>query len=120
MLSLMDVCPGIRWCIDVDLLDRAALERMPGWATCVGNVTELVVVAGWYCSTNPVPLAEAARSLRNGVMLCYVRCYGIDRDYFSELRTAETLEDLIIQVNNRLEKPGLFDEKHQKIQVNYR
>jgi hypothetical protein len=44
MLAIMDACPDLRWCIDVDLLDSAAMQRMPGWVTCVGNVTGLVVI----------------------------------------------------------------------------
>jgi hypothetical protein len=102
MLSIMDACPGIRWCMDVDLLDRAALARMPDWATCLGNVTEVMVIAGWYCSTNPVPLASAARSLRKRDLLCYVQCRGVGGDPFEVLRTAQTLDALIDQVNDRL------------------
>jgi hypothetical protein len=102
MLSLMDACPDLRWCIDVDLLDAAGLARMPAWATCVSNVTDLVVVAGWYCSTNPVPLATAARSLRRGTLACSVQCRGVGGDPFVPLRTSETLEELVEEVNRRL------------------
>lgn len=103
MLSIMDQCPSLRWCLDVDLLDRAALERLPAWATCVGNVTDLVVIAGWYCSTNPVPLASAARSIRRGAMLCYVQCRGPGGDPFAELRTAQTLDELLRQLAEKFD-----------------
>lgn len=102
MLSLMDACPDLRWCIDVDLLDKEAIERMPAWVTCIGNVTKLMVIAGWYCSTNPIPLANAARSLRRSALLCYVQCRGVGGDPFADLRTAETLDGLVDQVNKRL------------------
>jgi hypothetical protein len=103
MLSIMDACPDLRWCIDVDLLDSAAMQRMPGWVTCIGNVTEVVVIAGWYCSTNPIPLATAARSLNGRRLLCYVQCRGVGGDPFETLRTAQTLDVLIDQVNARFE-----------------
>jgi hypothetical protein len=99
MLAIMDQCPRLRWCIDVDALDRSALERMPAWVTCIGNVTELVVIAGWYCSTNPKPLASAARALAPLRMRCYVQCHGVGGDPFIDLRTAATLSELIDQVN---------------------
>jgi hypothetical protein len=103
MLAIMDACPSLRWCMDVDLLDKSALERLPGWATCLGNVTELMVLAGWYCSTNPVPLASAARGLRKNDLLCYVQCRGVGGDPFETLRTAQTLGELITQINARFE-----------------
>jgi hypothetical protein len=103
MLSIMDACPDLRWCIDVDLLDAEAMKRMPDWATCIGNVTDLVVIAGWYCSTNPIPLSLAARSLRRGALLCYVQCRGVGGDPFATLRTAETLDGLLDQINARMQ-----------------
>lgn len=98
MLSLMDQCPALRWCIDVDGLSSEQLERLPDWLACVHKVTDFVAIAGWYCATNPVPLAKAARMLDAERMRCYVQCHGRG-DPFPALRTSQSLEDFVAQVN---------------------
>ena len=99
MLSLMDACPRLRWCIDVDLLSASQREGLSPWLTCLNNVTDLIVVAGWYCSTNPEPLARAVRPLNRGRALVYVQCRGVGDDPFRELRTAHSLSELVAQVD---------------------
>ena len=98
MLSIMDQCPRLRWCLDVDGLTRDQFDRLGDWLVCVGNVTELVAVAGWYCSTNPNLLAAAVRRLRQRP-LCYVQCRGVGGDAFATLRTASELGEFVSQVN---------------------
>jgi hypothetical protein len=99
MLSLMDAVPRLRWCIDVDGLNREQLAAMTPWLTCIGNVTDLIVVAGWYCSTNPLPLASAVRCVNGDRARVYVQCRGVGGDPFADLRTANSLEQLIEQAN---------------------
>lgn len=98
MLSLMDACPRLRWCVDVDLLTTRQREGLSAWLACLNNVTNLIVVAGWYCSTNPEPLARAVRSLNRDRTLVYVQCRGLGDDPFRGLRTADSLDELVVQV----------------------
>jgi len=98
MLSVMDQCPSIRWCLDVDILTQAQRANLANWLTCVGNVTERVIVAGWFSSTNPRPLASAVARLRRSRLTCYVQFHGVGEDPFRDLRTAETLAQLLEQV----------------------
>lgn len=97
MLSVMDQCPRLRWCLDVDGLTRAQADRLGDWLVCIGNVTELVAVAGWYCSTNPMLLAVAVSRLRHRAP-CYVQCRGVGGDAFEQLRTAADLDAFIAQI----------------------
>lgn len=103
MLSLMDQLPRLRWCVDADGFDARQREALPAWLRCMGNVTDLIVVAGWYCSTNPEPLARAVRSLDRGRAFVYVQCRGVGDDPFLGTRTAHSLEQLVAQVT--LSKP---------------
>lgn len=98
MLSIMDQCPGIRWCLDVDPLTADQKAKLGDWLVCVGNVMERVIVAGWFSSTNPKPLAEAVGRLRRARTLCYVQFHGVGADPFVELRTAGTLAELLDQI----------------------
>jgi hypothetical protein len=99
MLSLMDQIPRLRWCIDADGMTAAQREALTPWLACVNNVTDLIVVAGWYCSTNPEPLARAVRLLDGERAMIYVQCRGVGDDPFEELRTAHSLEELVAQAN---------------------
>lgn len=99
MLSLMDQLPRLRWCVDADAFNDRQREALPSWLRCMGNVTELIVVAGWYCSTSPDPLARAVRSLDGERVAVYVQCRGVGGDPFAGLRTADSLEDLVTQVS---------------------
>ena len=98
MLSLMDACPSLRWCIDVDGLSPFSREKLSPWLTCIGKVTDLVVIAGWYCSTNPEPLARATKNLDRARACIYVQCRGVGDDPFEGLRTADSLSELVAQV----------------------
>jgi hypothetical protein len=97
MLSLMDQLPRVRWCIDCDGLRPDQREAMPGWLAALGNVMDQIVVAGWYCSTNPEPLARAVRPLARERVAVYVQCRGVGGDPFADLRTADNLDQLIEQ-----------------------
>jgi hypothetical protein len=99
MLSMMDQCPRLRWCLDVDLLSTAERERFPDWLACANKVTEIVAVTGWFCATDPTPLANAVRRVVGPRLRCYVQCHGKRRDAFDSLATAADLEQLIVQVN---------------------
>lgn len=99
MLSLMDAVPRLRWCIDADGLSAPQREQLPAWLACIGNVVDLIVVAGWYCSTNPEPLARAVRSLNRKRVVVYVQCRGVGDDPFSELRTATSMAEVVAQAN---------------------
>lgn len=98
MLSLMDQLPRLRWCVDADGFNERQRAALPAWLRCMGNVTDLIVVAGWYCSTNPEPLARAVRSLNGERVAVYVQCRGVGDDPFVDLRTAHSLEELVAQV----------------------
>jgi hypothetical protein len=98
MLSLMDACPRLRWCLDADGLTSAQQSRLAPWLVWRGYLADFVVVAGWYCATNPRPLAEAVRRLDPARLCCYVQCHG-GEDPFADLRTARDLDGLISQVN---------------------
>jgi hypothetical protein len=57
MLSLMDQCPRLRWCVDADGLTPAARDKLPDWLRCIHNVTDFIVVArAGTALTNPEPL----------------------------------------------------------------
>ena len=101
MLSIMDQCVPIRWCLDVDTLTVEQKARLPSWLQCVGNVTQFVAVAGWFSSTNPKPLAEAVSALRPSKVVCYVQFHGVGADPFLNLRTANTLAEFLEQVKER-------------------
>lgn len=111
MLALMDECPQLRWCIDVDGLTPAQLEGLPAWLRCIHNVTDLIVIAGWYSSTNPIPLARAARGADWDRLLCYVQCHGPGRDPFVDARTAHSLGELSEQVASYPALPWLCFRK---------
>jgi hypothetical protein len=99
MLSLMDQCPGLRWCLDLDTLRPHQVAQLSPWLTCVHNVCELVAVAGWYSATNPKPLATALRRLARWRVACYVQCHIAGDDPFDDLLTAFSLDQLIEQIN---------------------
>ena len=98
MLSLMDACPRLRWCLDVDTLALQERDRLTPFLRCGQNVTDLIAVAGWFSSTNPKPLASAVDSLRRRPPV-YVRFFGAGDDPFAGSRTALTLDQLIEQIN---------------------
>lgn len=98
MLSLMDRLPRVRWCVDVDGLRTEQRDHLSDWLCCLGKVTDLIVVAGWYCSTAPEPLARAVQTLDRRRVAVYVQCRGVGGDPFAGLRTADSLEELIAQV----------------------
>jgi hypothetical protein len=99
MLSLMDQVPKLRWCVDADGFGDRQRDALPAWLQCMQNVTSFIVVAGWYCSTNPEPLARAVRPLRDSRLRVYVQCRGVGGDAFAGHRTANTLDELIAQAN---------------------
>lgn len=109
MLSMMDECPRLRWCVDVDGLDAAQLAKLTDWMRCINNVVDLIVVAGWYSSTNPVPLAMAVRRVRWERLLVYVQCHGPGDDPFEDMRTAHSVEALSAQVKAFSSSPSLQD-----------
>lgn len=100
MLSVMDHVPRLRWCIDVDTFTQEQKRNLPDWLACAGNVTERVIVIGWFCSTNPKPLADAAARLRATHRLVYVQFHGVGNDPFRDMRTAQTLDELLKQAND--------------------
>jgi hypothetical protein len=100
MLSLMDQIPRLRWCVDADGFNNRQREALPAWLRCVNNVTDFIVVAGWYCSTSPEPLARAVRAVRWQRMMVYVQCRGVGDDPFDDMRTAFSLDELIVQANS--------------------
>lgn len=107
MLSLMDQIPRLRWCVDADGFSVRQREALTAWLRCVNNVTDFIVVAGWYCSTNPEPLARAVRSVNWARMLVYVQCRGVGDDPFVDMRTAHSLEELVAQANRFPDLPWL-------------
>lgn len=107
MLSMMDQVPRLRWCVDADTFTAEQREHLPNWLACMNNVTDFIVVAGWYCSTNPEPLARAVRRLNWRRMMVYVQCRGVGDDPFVDMRTAHSLEELIAQANRFPDLPWL-------------
>jgi hypothetical protein len=107
MLSLMDQIPRLRWCVDADTFNDRQRASLSDWLRCLNNVTDFIVVAGWYCSTNPEPLALAVRRLQWKRLLVYVQCMGVGDDPFCDMRTAHSLEELIAQANRFPDLPWL-------------
>jgi hypothetical protein len=103
----MDHIPRLRWCIDADIFNQQQRDALPDWMKCINNTAELIVVAGWYCSTNPEPLARAVRSVQWSRMLVYVQCRGVGDDPFVDMRTAQSLDELILQANKFPDLPWL-------------
>jgi hypothetical protein len=70
---------------------------LPDWLGCVGHVASRVLVAGWFSTTNPRPLAEAVGRLRRDKTVCYIQFHGVGDDLFAETRTAATLDEFMVQ-----------------------
>lgn len=98
MMSVMDQCRTLRWCLDVDLLSTEQRVRFPDWLACMNKVVDFVAVTGWFCATDPTPLARAVARVVGPRLRCYVQCHGKRRDAFDDLRTADTLRQMVEQV----------------------
>jgi len=63
MLSLMDQCRSLRWCVDYDLV---ADERAKEWfLRLVDGEAWPLVVAGWWTVTKPGAIARGLSALRH-------------------------------------------------------
>ena len=99
MLSLMDQCLRLRWCLDADGLSREGQERFAEWLPKVAPRLHLIAFAGWYCSTNPTTIATALRRVTGRRVLVYAQCHGPrDDEPFDDLWTAFSLEQLVEQI----------------------
>lgn len=65
MLSIMDIEPRFRYCLDVDTLPREAFTyRLPQWLVMMEANVERIAVAGWYSNPqNAAPLLGALQVL---------------------------------------------------------
>jgi hypothetical protein len=99
MLSLMDQCPRLRWCIDADGLSRDQQSAFSDWLTRVAPQLHLIAFAGWYCSTDPRRIAQALRRLNGRFNPVYAQCHGPGDDHFDDLLTAFDLAQLVTQIN---------------------
>jgi len=104
MLAVMDLCPRLRWCVDVDGLDGAQWTRFADWLICAAKRTEVIAFAGWYCATDPKPVADALRRIGRRDP-CYAQCRGTFGNPFADLSTAHDLATFIDQVNGWGETP---------------
>lgn len=96
MLAVMDHVSA-RWCLDVDVLTVEQKEKLPAFLEMAGAISHRVLVAGWFSTTSPVPLALAVRRVPRERLVCYVQFHGVGDDPFRDLRTATTLADFLHQ-----------------------
>jgi hypothetical protein len=65
MMAVMDLCPRLRWCLDIDVNRQARLGGLLAWAS---RLCSPVCIAGWFSITSPAGLedaiAEAIRETR--------------------------------------------------------
>jgi hypothetical protein len=100
MLSLMDQCPRLRWCIDADGLSPSQQEELGEWLGKVAPSLHLIAFAGWYCSTDPRMIAQALRRLTGRFNPVYAQCHGPGDNHFDDLLTAFDLTQLVAQIND--------------------
>lgn len=56
MMAVMDLCPQLRWCMDIDVNRQARLGGLLAWAT---RFCSPICIAGWFSITSPAGLKVA-------------------------------------------------------------
>lgn len=56
MMAIMDLCPQFRWCLDIDVNQRARLGGLLAWAS---RLCSPICIAGWFSITSPAGLQTA-------------------------------------------------------------
>jgi hypothetical protein len=101
MLSLMDQCTRLRWCVDADGLSPDQQAQFRAWLPGAAAKLHLIAFAGWYCSTNPEEIAATLRMITGRRVLVYAQCHGPRQDEpFDDLWTAFSLGELVEQIQN--------------------
>ena len=63
MMGVMDACPELRWCVDIDDLKRRPEARIADFLLMAERACEVVAVCGWFSLTDPTCLREAVAAL---------------------------------------------------------
>jgi hypothetical protein len=56
MMAVMDLCPRLRWCFDIDVNQGARLGGLLTWAS---RLCSPICIAGWFSITSPAGLEAA-------------------------------------------------------------
>lgn len=59
MMSVMDACPVLRWCVDLDTLRSRSDTRIGDFLQMAERLAEPIAICGWFSISNPAPLREA-------------------------------------------------------------
>ena len=63
MMSVMDCCPSLRWCVDVDGLRDRRRVRVADFILCAERSASPLAICGWFSITDPRELVGAVRGL---------------------------------------------------------
>lgn len=71
MMAVMDTCPALRWCLDIDTL--TADSQLAKWLVWMDRLVDPLAVVGWFSITDPAPLRTALAPLPGITRaICYV------------------------------------------------
>ncbi len=105
MMSVMDMEPRHRYCIDTDILTPEEWARMPDWLTLMEGCTDRINACGWFSRyENGLRMLDVLRGLKRRPTV-YFGAYERP-DLLSHFDVAADVQDFVIRLRGP-DPPGL-------------